>query len=181
MLLGLSSFLYTNCSKGFGITYPIESESLESQTESSTTNLTPIASQTSLSNGDFIPSEISPAPESPLPVFEKKTYSTSSFNGSFAIVFVRIPRTTGAIDYVTTNGIKKPHMKNWDLLQTLPETSHRLSNISGPGQLVYRDRAGNEKVIFDCMISADCLPMDPSLPRGELTYLPHIPGSFDTG
>lgn len=221
------NIFYTNCSKGFS---SISSENLNSSyslpslsdpNQPSSDELAPLIPT---DFNSFVPKVILPPPVSSLPAFVKKPYTTSALNENFAIVYIRIPRVTQSSDYTNYLGIKKIGLKNWDLMQTLPETSHRVGDMSGPGQLVYRNRQGQERVLFDCMVSADCLPMDPTvsfdgkkvifsvlkgkfqfamnhglplpynyiesteaklvivdIQSGELNYLPHISGTYDTG
>lgn len=148
----LINLFYTNCSKGFMGQDFVDLSSVDGSSPKST-----------ISHESFIPESLSEPPRSPLPKFLKKTYTTDSTNTNFAIVYIRIPRVKETMNYVNYLGVLKPNTKNWDLLQTLPETSFRTTGMSGPGQLIYRDRSGNEKVLFDCMASANCLPMDPTV------------------
>lgn len=226
------SLFYTNCTQGF-VSVSVESNIAPPYSYDSSSNLPgngqedspPAPDMPTIEYGSFIPKQVSRPPVSPLPPFIKKAYTTSPVTQSFAIVYSRIPRVKDTMAFTNYNGVFFPALKNWDVLQTLPETSHRLSGMSGPGQLVYRDRSGNERILFDCIPTNDCLPMDPmvsfdgkkvifsllkgksekgifrgqTLPytrmnitteaqliiadiqSGQLTYLPHVAGTFDTG
>lgn len=92
-------------------------------------------------------------------------YTTAPFNEPFAIVYIRIPKTPPGPYGDGTSG-PKGHF------DTPPEVSHRVRGLTGPGQLVYRDRSGNERILFDCLNGkvtmpsgqlSDCLPMDPTV------------------
>jgi hypothetical protein len=103
------------------------------------------------------------------------TYTTTPLTTPFAIVYVRIPRTVGGVTKADPYSPAVPIDGQFD---NFPETSRWVSGMSGPGQLVYRDRAGRETVLFDCINQLhtpivggvrdpggprECLPLDPSV------------------
>ena len=77
------------------------------------------------------------------------------------VVYVRVPRTTA------TGVINGNTYKNFDvydrLLETVtPESTLGVSELNGPGQLVYLDADGNTHILYDCMNSVPaCVPLDP--------------------
>ncbi len=95
----------------------------------------------------------------------KTAYTTSPLNSSFAVVYIRVPKTPAG---PYGNGTSGPQ-GHFDVV---PEVTVQYRGLTGPGQLVYRDRLGNEKVLFDCInqkatmpdgTSSSCLPMDPTV------------------
>ncbi len=102
-------------------------------------------------------------------------FATQPFNDTFAVVYVRIPRTVGG---TTQADGAAPSVAISGQFDRFPEISHWVSGMSGPGQLVYRDRSGSETVLFDCINQTHvpivagspaqvgplpCLPMDPTV------------------
>lgn len=95
----------------------------------------------------------------------KTAYTTTPVPSPFAIVYIRIPKTPDGPYGDGTSGPKGI----WDVV---PEVTAQVKGLTGPGQLVYRDRSGNEKVLFDCIhqkatlpdgTTSSCLPMDPTV------------------
>ena len=79
-----------------------------------------------------------------------------------SIVYVRVPRTTGEHELTLRDGstITGKHLDAWD---TLPDTALKYSGFAAPGQLVYRDTSGVERILYDCVIdNSPCVPLDPS-------------------
>lgn len=77
-----------------------------------------------------------------------------------SIVYTRVPRTIGS-HQVSIKG--EPHtLTKADLWDTLPGVGRKFGNFNAPGQLVLRDRQGNETIIFDCVTdNKPCVPLDP--------------------
>ena len=95
--------------------------------------------------------------------YNDSIYQTVPFTSSFAMVYVRVPRTLDVIDYVR-KGVTTEGVRNWDIRDQLPETSFRIQGMNGPGQLIYRARDGTETILYDCMDKTPaCLPMDPTV------------------
>jgi len=98
-----------------------------------------------------------------LNIFAVISVMGASSQADIDIVYVRVPRTTETIHYQHRD-TNLPAARNWDLLDSLPETSSRIADISGPGQLVHLDAAGDERVLYDCMNERPaCVPMDPTV------------------
>lgn len=78
-----------------------------------------------------------------------------------AIVYVRVPRSEGPLQFVDDTG-KQEVIETPDLWDRLPDTSHMLHGFNAPGQLVLRHGDGTESVLFDCFQSkVPCVPLDP--------------------
>ncbi|HRK57115.1 MAG TPA: hypothetical protein PLQ67_06275, partial [Burkholderiaceae bacterium] len=107
-----------------------------------------------------------------------KLYSAADYNtvkdDKFGLVYVRIARSAELFTYTDSNG-QKITIKNMDVYDRLPEASNKTEGMSAPGQLVYRDPNGAEKILFDCCADGlcktpkahpqnyACLPMDPAV------------------
>ena len=74
---------------------------------------------------------------------------------NLAIVYTRVPRSTEAFNF---NGQGESFVSvRGDLSDTLPEVANTLSGYNAPGELIYRSRAGVEKILYSC---GDCVPKD---------------------
>lgn len=105
--------------------------------------------------------------------FEAFDYS-QVLNDKFGLVYVRVARTFETIDFTEADG-SVSSLKNLGILDKLPEVSHVVNGMNAPGQLVYRNSDGVEKIIFNCCADEfckeptldvngyACLPMDPSI------------------
>jgi hypothetical protein len=126
----------------------------------------------------------SPMPLRSMPVDVSVVEVSALKNGSwqtqpvlqpFSIVYIRIPRTTGG--FIQAAGAN-PRVAINGQFDRFPETANWIGGMSGPGQLVYRQANGQEKILFDCIGQKhtpivngvpdaggprDCLPMDPSV------------------
>ncbi len=89
------------------------------------------------------------------------------------IVYTRCARTDASMDVtmdVTVDGVTRPAtrtMRGLDVYDVLPDVSHLLGDFTGPCDLVYRDEAGSERVLYDCSSGstdeAGCAAMDPAV------------------
>ncbi len=78
-----------------------------------------------------------------------------------AIVYVRVPRTTGRHQVVLKNG-EDYTLESPDVWDRLPDSRHVFDGFNAPGQLVLRHADGAERLIYDCFErSVPCVPLDP--------------------
>ncbi len=89
------------------------------------------------------------------------------------IVYTRCVRTDAPVDVtmdVTVDGVTRSAtrtMRGLDVYDILPDVTHFLGGFSAPCDLVYRDEAGSERVLYDCSSEstdeAACAAMDPAV------------------
>ncbi|GAB3289974.1 PD40 domain-containing protein [Parahaliea aestuarii] len=79
------------------------------------------------------------------------------------MVYTRVPRTHGQ-HTVTLRGGESYTLHSPDIWDRLPDTKHVFDGFNAPGQLVYRDVDGSERVLYDCMQrEKPCVPLDPAV------------------
>tara|TARA_R110000772_G_scaffold129051_4_gene237009 strand:- start:21451 stop:23982 length:2532 start_codon:yes stop_codon:yes gene_type:complete len=78
-----------------------------------------------------------------------------------AIVYVRVPRTIGRHQVELKND--EPYtLHSPDVWDRLPDSRHVFEGFNAPGQLIYRDADGGERILYDCVLRNDpCVPLDP--------------------
>lgn len=89
-----------------------------------------------------------------------------------AIVYTRVPRTTGNHTVTLSDGSEYTS-DQWSFADVLPDVTHQKKGFNGPGQLVLRQDDGTETIIFDCTVLATpCVPLDamPSLDGGKIAF-----------
>ncbi|KGJ95942.1 PD40 domain-containing protein [Thalassotalea sp. ND16A] len=89
------------------------------------------------------------------------------------IVYSRCARTTDTIEIsgnVTINGVSQAasrQMKGLDIYDVLPDVSNFFGDFTAPCDLVYRDGAGQEKILYNCSASSTdasaCAALDPAV------------------
>lgn len=80
-----------------------------------------------------------------------------------SIVYVRVPRTTTAHEVTLKDG-RTEIAKHLDVWDRLPDTRFKYGGFVAPGQLVHRDKIGNERILYDCVMNnLPCVPLDPSV------------------
>ena len=87
------------------------------------------------------------------------------------IVYSRCARTDAPREItadVTVSGATRSASRTltgWDVYDRLPDVTHFLGGFNAPCDLVYRDAAGTERVLYDCAststVEASCAAMDP--------------------
>lgn len=87
------------------------------------------------------------------------------------IVYSRCARTDAPREItadVTIGGATRSASRTltgWDVYDRLPDVTHFLGGFNAPCDLVYRDAAGTERVLYDCAststVEASCAAMDP--------------------
>lgn len=98
---------------------------------------------------------------------------TAHAEAQVPIVYVRCARTTATVEVtgeVVVGGVRRTAtrtMRGLDVYDALPDVVNFDSNFTAPCDLMMRDAAGSERVLFDCSSTssdaASCAAMDPSV------------------
>ncbi|MFV0476233.1 MAG: hypothetical protein ACK5ME_00145 [Parahaliea sp.] len=99
------------------------------------------------------------------------------------IVYTRVPRTQGT-HLVTLKDGTSYTLHSPDSWDRLPDTRHIYDGFNAPGQLVYRDAEGNERILYDCMNRpTPCVPLDPavSLDGKKILFSVYSAASLEAG
>lgn len=79
------------------------------------------------------------------------------------IVYTRVPRTQGSLQWVASDGTTQ-NLSTPDIWDRLPDTRNIVDGFNAPGQLILRYPGGVEEVIYDCFTQANpCVPLDPAV------------------
>ena len=102
----------------------------------------------------------SPAAEEPPPPMEPELASAPATE---AIVYVRVPRTTGDHEVTLKDGSSYV-LRSPDVWDTLPDSRRVFGGFNAPGQLVLRAKDGSERILYDCVGREPvCVPLDPAV------------------